>query len=334
MRWLFLGILLVSLVFISGCIDNGFPVGGKYCKAIGLCNVEEKEVEIPDVIVIKKVDIPLLKGGEITPNREVDILVTLKNKDADKPITLTYVGINPGIFSCNREGCISEEEAEEGNIGTINPGQEKTFSFKVNSPDNKGTMALEGHLEVSVKYKYTSTRLATITYVTKDTYIEYSQSEGKIPLDIINVPSDGPVELYLDISKIKQPIIIEEDSGTTPEGKYQIYLKVMNKGSGEIDKISAGSLTINFEEMELGTCSEEFGGEGCGGDSVTNTDDITIRGKKPFRYYFSFDPSSSIKDELLEEDRLTTTKKISAEAEYIYRISKKIDISVSSGAEY
>ncbi len=321
MRWLFLGILLVSLVFISGCVDNGFPVGGKYCKAIGLCNVEEKEVEIPDVIVIKKVDIPLLKGGEITPNRTFNILVTLKNKDADKPITLTYVGINPGIFTC----------VDCSDDGTINPGQEKLFNFEVNSPDNKGTMALEGHLEVSVKYKYSSTRLATITYVTKDTYIEYSQSEGKIPLDILNVPSDGPVELYLDISKIKQPIIIEEDSGTTPEGKYQIYLKVMNKGRGEIDKIKKEDLNIEFEDMVLGTCSEEFGGEGCGGrSSVNNTDDITIRGKKPFKYYFSFDPSV----DSIEDDKLTTTKKISAEAEYIYRISKKIDISVSPGAEY
>ncbi len=334
MRRLFLGILLVSLVFISGCVDNGFlPVGGKYCKAIGLCNVEEKEVEIPDVIVIKEVDIPLLKGGEITPNREVDILVTLKNRDVDNIIELEYVGINPGIFSCKQRGCISEEEAK-GSIGTINPGQEKTFSFKVSSPDNKGTMALEGHLEVSVKYKYTSTRLATITYINKNTYIEYLESGGKIPLDIINVPSEGPVELYLDISKIKQPIIIEEDSGTTPEGKYQIYLKVMNKGSGEIDKISAGSLTIEFEDMKLGTCSEEFDGEGCGGSSsVSNTEDITIRGKKPFRYYFSFDPSSLIENDL-SEDKLTTTKKISAEAGYIYRISKKIDILVSPRAEY
>ncbi len=323
MRRLFLGILLVSLVFISGCVDNGFPVGGKYCKAIGLCNVEEKEVEIPDVIVIKKVDIPLLKGGEITPNREVDILVTLKNKDADKPITLTYVGINPGIFKC--VNCSDN--------GTIRPGQEKTFSFKVNSPDNKGTMALEGHLEVSVKYEYSSTRLATITYVTEDTYIEYLESGGKIPLDIINVPSDGPVELYLDISKIKQPVIIEEDSGTTPEGKYQIYLKVINKGRGEIDKIKKEDLNIEFEDMVLGTCSEEFDGERCSGDSVKNTDDITIRGKKPFKYYFSFDPLYSIENDL-SEDRLTTTKKITAEAEYIYRISKKIDILVSPGAEY
>jgi len=312
------------------------PVGGKYCKAIGLCTVEEKTVEIPDVIVIKKIDIPLLRDGRIGPNREIDIFVTLENRDVDKPVTLTYVGINPGIFSCKRENCISEEEAKRGDkVLNINPGQEKPFSFKVTSPDNLGTISLPGHLEVSVKYEYTSTRLATITYINKSTYVEYLQSGGKIPVDIINVPSDGPVELYLDISKIKQPVIIEDESTKTSleEGKYQIYLEVLNKGSGEIDKIYPGKLTIEFEEMEFRTCSEEFGGESCSGSYVSNIKDIVVKGKKPFKYYFSFDPSDSIKDELTK-DRLTVTKKIKAKAEYIYRISKPLDILVSPRAEY
>lgn len=326
MRRLFLAILLVSVVFISGCTNNGFPpVGGKYCKAIGLCTVEEKPVEIPDVIVIKKIDIPLMAEGRIKPDREIDIFVTLENRDLDKPITLTYVGINPGIFTC----------VDCSDKGVINPGQEKTFSFKVTSPDNPGTMALEAHLEVSAKYGYTSTRLATITYITKDTYIEYLQSGGKIPVNIINVPSDGPVELNLDISKIQQPVIIDEESTKLSKGKYQIYLEVMNKGSGEIDKILPGDLTINFEKIELGTCSEEFGGESCSGNSVSNTDNITVRGQKPFRYYFSFNPSDSIENELSkDENRLTTTKKITASADYTYRIFKKVDILVSPRAEY
>ena len=327
MKRLFFGILLVSLVFVSGCTMPDFiPVGGKYCKAIGLCTVEEKTVEIPDVIVIKNIDIPLVRDGRVGPNRKIDIFVTLENRDVDKPITLTYVGINPGIFKC--VDCNKTNEK-------INPGQEKTFSFKVTSPDNSGTMALPGHLEVSVKYEYTSTRLATITYITKDTYIEYLQSGGKIPVNIINVPSDGPVELYLDISKIKQPVIIEDESTKTSleEGKYQIYLEVLNKGSGEIDKIAPGKLTINFSDMNVKSCSEEFGGESCSGSSVTNIKDIVVRGQKPFKYYFSFDPSDSIKNELTE-DRLTVTKKIIASAEYIYRISKPLDILVSPRAEY
>ncbi|RLJ02507.1 MAG: hypothetical protein DRP10_01135 [Candidatus Aenigmatarchaeota archaeon] len=325
MKRLFFGILLVSLVFVSGCtMPDSIPVGGKYCKAIGLCTVEEKTVEIPDVIVIKNIDIPVVRDGRIGPNREIDIFVTLENRDQDKPITLTYVGINPGIFKC--------VECEKTNE-KINPGQEKTFSFKLTSPDNSGTMALPGHLEVSVKYEYTSTRLATITYINKNTYIEYLQSGGKIPVDIINVPSDGPVELYLDISKIKQPVIIEDESTKTSleEGKYQIYLEVMNKGSGEIDKIAPEDLTINFRDMNVKSCSEEF--KIINKNKVKNIKPIIMRGQKPFKYYFSFDPSNSIKNELTE-DRLTVTKKIIASAEYIYRIYKPLDILVSPRAEY
>ena len=550
MRKLFVAVFLFSIIFISGCTTPG-GFGEKYCSAIGICDVKEKEVEIPDIVVIKKIDIPLVRDGRIGPNRDVDIFVTLENKDVNKIITLTYVGINPGIFTCK------EPENCEYSGETIGPGQDRVFSFKVTSPNNPGTIAIPGHLEFSVKYKYTSTRLATMTYITENTYIQYAKSGKEIPVQIINVPSDGPVELYLDISKIKQPVIVGDegaklsgmfakpkitggivlaatncndqckewgytggycssnkesghycslgycysgiysfelgsdecinyctcyteeicspncevrckDSGCTAEsepkpteckcadgtpcdqcvagfkpkycdatgnmvdncrkcgcpadkpncqsdgscttkptepsncpylscegenpvgclcgealttsqhlwccaagndgwgylasdkescqqapecaaktsepsepekpapkeeGKYQIYLEVMNKGSGEIDKISPGKLTIQFEEMELGTCSEEFGGESCSGSSVSNIKDIVVRGKKPFKYYFSFDPSDSIKDKLTG-DKLTVTKKIEAKAEYIYRISKPLDILVSPRAEY
>ncbi|RLJ04297.1 MAG: hypothetical protein DRP14_03565, partial [Candidatus Aenigmatarchaeota archaeon] len=450
MRKLFVAVFLFSIIFISGCTTPG-GFGEKYCSAIGICDVKEKEVEIPDIVVIKKIDIPLVRDGRIGPNRDVDIFVTLENKDVNKIITLTYVGINPGIFTCK------EPENCEYSGETIGPGQDRVFSFKVTSPNNPGTIAIPGHLEFSVKYKYTSTRLATMTYITENTYIQYAKSGKEIPVQIINVPSDGPVELYLDISKIKQPVIVgdegaklsgmfakpkitggiifaakicpylsceqanepnclcgealttsqhpwccaagnkgwgylasdkkscqqapecaakicpylsceqanepnclcgealttsqhpwccaagnngwgylasdkkscqqapecaaktsessEPEKTKQEEGKYQIYLEVMNKGSGEIDKIAPGNLNIYFEDMEVKSCSEEF--KIINKNKVENIKPIIIRGQKPFKYYFSFDPSSSIKSELTKnENILTITKRITANADY------------------
>ena len=412
MRKLFVAVFLFSIIFISGCTTPG-GFGEKYCSAIGICDVKEKEVEIPDIVVIKKIDIPLVRDGRIGPNRDVDIFVTLENKDVNKIITLTYVGINPGIFTCK------EPENCEYSGETIGPGQDRVFSFKVTSPNNPGTIAIPGHLEFSVKYKYTSTRLATMTYITENTYIQYAKSGKEIPVQIINVPSDGPVELYLDISKIKQPVIVgdegaklsgmfakpkitggivlaekicpylsceqanepnclcgealttsqhpwccaagnkgwgylasdkkscqqapecaaktsessEPEKTKQEEGKYQIYLEVMNKGSGEIDKIAPGNLNIYFEDMEVKSCSEEF--KIINKNKVENIKPIIIRGQKPFKYYFSFDPSSSIKSELTKnENILTITKRITANADYVYRLSKEINILVSPRAEY
>jgi len=412
MRKLFVAVFLFSIIFISGCTTPG-GFGEKYCSAIGICDVKEKEVEIPDIVVIKKIDIPLVRDGRIGPNRDVDIFVTLENKDVNKIITLTYVGINPGIFTCK------EPENCEYSGETIGPGQDRVFSFKVTSPNNPGTIAIPGHLEFSVKYKYTSTRLATMTYITENTYIQYAKSGKEIPVQIINVPSDGPVELYLDISKIKQPVIVgdegaklsgmfakpkitggiifaakicpylsceqanepnclcgealttsqhpwccaagnngwgylasdkkscqqapecaaktsessEPEKTKQEEGRYQIYLEVMNKGSGEIDKIASGNLSIYFENMEVKSCSEEF--KIINKNKVENIKPIIIRGQKPFKYYFSFDPSSSIKSELTKnENILTITKRITANADYVYRLSKEINILVSPRAEY
>ncbi len=312
LKQILVAIVLFSIIFISGCTIPELPggVGGKYCSAVGLCQVEEKEVEVPDIIVVKEVKIIPMAENRVSPDSEIDIIVTLENRDADKPVDLEYVGIsNPSIFEC----------IDCKKTGTINPGQIKTFEFKVKSPKNTGTMALPGHLEFSVKYEYTSTRLTTITFIDRETYIEYLNSDGKVETQIINVPSDGPVELYLDISKIQQPVI------TNDENNYQVYLEVRNKGNGEIDIIDKPKLKIDFTDMNLGNCSKEFD---CSGSSAENNEPIILRGKKSFRYYFSFNPTVKLKSE-----EITTVRRIDAEATYIYRLPKTIDILVSPRAE-
>lgn len=394
MRKLVLGLLLISVIFLSGCTNL---VGEKYCSAIGLCTVEETEVEIPDVIVIEDIKIPYMADGRVRPGSLQDIIITLKNRDENKPVKITYVGIsNPGIFTVKSSSATA----------TINPGQLKTFTFQVEAPDNQGTIALPGHLELSVRYEYTSHRLATITYIDREVYRQYLESGAKVNVDINNNPSDGPVELYLDISNIRQPAII--DKSRSEQESYQIYLKLINRGSGEIDKINTGNLQMEIEGASLEVCSDEFGGEGCtgststsspstngcsggsgyfdisgfpnmdcstckagpsndcickqkdgydawitvylptvqancfgggggsgttpststGGSSISNTEELTLRGTESPNYYFSFRPSLSI-----DYGSITTTKQINIEATYTYRLPQKIDILISPRAE-
>ena len=304
-------IVFLILVLFSGCIDT-LPVGGKYCSEIGLCKVEEKPVEIPDIITIEEVKVLPIVGNRVKPDAKLEIIVTLKNRDEDKPVTLTEVRINPGIFTC----IDCEEKMLE-----LNPGQIKTLTFIVTAPPNEGTLALPAHLEVSVEYKYTSSRLATITFIDRGTFVEYIEGGGKIDVSIINVPSDGPVELYLDISKIQQPVILDETT-------LNFYLEVRNKGSGEVEEIEKNALEITLENMEFVDCSEEFDGKECKEGEVTNKEPITIRGPTPKKYYFSIKPSI----ETLK-DQLTVTKKITAKAEYTYRITHPIELLVSPRAE-
>ena len=312
MKTKFLVVLLfINLILLSGCTDQ-LPIGQKYCSQIGLCKVEEKTVEVPDIIIIKDIKVLPIIGNQVKPNSEVDIIVTLENRDLEKPITLEEVRINPSIFNCQNR-CVKKGER-------INPGQIKTFSFKIKAPNNEGTLALPAHLEVSVKYNYTSTRLVTITFINEDTFKEYIEGGGKIEVPIINVPSNGPVELYLDISKIYQPVILN------PNNIYQIYLEVKNKGGGEVDGIEQKKLNISFEGMSINEASEEFN---ISGNLASNNEVIRIRGTLPRKYYFGFSPS----DFEILKGQLTVTKRIIAKAIYTYRISKSIELVVSPKAE-
>jgi len=316
-------ITILLIILFSGCTSTTpFPVGQKlYCSVVGDCNVEEKSVEIPDIIVIKEVKVLPIVGNRVRPNSSVDILVTLENKDSEKPITINDIRINPGIFVCTCKGCSCEYTSQP----KINPGQIKTFNFRVKAPDIEGTLAISATLEVSVKYSYESVRKASITFISEEVFKQYVESGKKIPVSIINVPSDGPVELYLDISKIYQPVILDR------EKSYQMYLEIRNKGSGEIEKIDKGKLTLEFENLVLEDCSDEFGGEGCkDSDNTRNTEEIVIRGNIPKKYYFSFRPSNSLK---IPSGQLTKTEIITAKASYIYRISKLIEIIISPRAE-
>ena len=308
-------ILIFAIILFSGCTTNILPVGGKYCSEIGLCEKEVKEnVEIPDIITISEIKFLPIQGNRVRPNTTLDVIVTLKNKDNNKPVELTDVRINPGIFSCSCNDCICNDS------GKMNPGQNKSFTFTIKSPDNEGTIAMEGQIRVSVNYEYASSRKATITFTNRDTVVEYIEGGKKIPVHISNVPSDGPVDLYLDISGIQQPVILENS------GPYNIYLEVRNKGSGEVEKIEKDHLTISLEDMSFEDFSEEFSEED---ENAKNNEDITIRGPNPKRYYFAIQPSGIT----LPDGQLTIVKTITAKADYIYRVSKSRNLLVSPRAQ-
>ncbi len=316
---IFATILILTVILFSGCtMPDTLPVGDKYCAEIGLCEKDVKEeVEIPDIITIKEIKFLTISGERVSPNTTVDVMVKLKNRDENKPVNLEDVRINPGIFSCGCDRCNCNDSYE------MNPGQIKSFTFTIKSPDNEGTIAMEGQVSASVKYEYTSSRKATITFTKKRTVVEYIEGGKKIPIHISNVPSDGPVDLYLDISQIQQPVILDNP------GPYNMYLEVRNKGAGEVDKIEADDLNLTMENMGFVDCSEEFGGESCSGDRVKNNKKITVRGPNPSKYYFAIDTSKVS----VPSNQLTVVKTITAKSTYTYRISKSRNLLVSPRAQ-
>jgi len=398
---------------MSGCTMPGDSPFAEGCSSVGICQVEEKEPEILDVITIEGIEVR--PEERIRPGTQVDVIVKLKNRDKNpiNEVDIESIAIDNmgGIFSCVGAGetssasgssigsdcmsicssrgysdgtCSSSPISGWSSVGSCgsdgtktcycNPssgsssggsptgsgstgvkceitgksmfsGAENNFPFTIKASDNVGSTALTGTIQVSVKYKYKSTRTTTISYLPRDVYIDYKNSGKQIATSIVNMPSDGPVEAYIDISSLGQPILY--DSGNIQP--YNVFLSVMNKGQGEISSIAPQNLKLEFEggSNTFTKCATEFGGDSCSGSSsssgssggasggagtssISNTEEIRIRGSgKEFKYYLEFKPASNLE---FVNDAMATTKLITT-VDYVYILRQKRDIKVSPNAE-
>lgn len=257
-------LVIFAVVFVSGCTETEAGIFGGSCVSAGICTREVKGPEVKDIISIEEpIKVIPAPEGRVRPGSQFNVIVYLKNNDRNtqnKPTTIEWVGIS----DLNNFQCI---KCEEKNIELV-PGQVKGVTFTLKAGDNTGTMAITSIFEVSAKYRSTSWRTTQIPVVEKQVYIDYLNSEAKMPLYITNINSDAPVELKIDDSKIEPPILYDDSSKDT---RYLLYLEVINAGSGQIDSISAGKLSLKFEGSSSGGqyaaatfnyCDDDFGGGG------------------------------------------------------------------------
>jgi hypothetical protein len=314
-------LLLQIIIMFSGCTEPNFGPGGPYCSVIGNCQVDEGPAEVIDIVSFQEIKV-LPATSSFRPGTKIDVIVTLRNMLPDEKVDLSYIGIaDMGIFKC-AEGSECSYEGQQ-----LAPSQIRTFAFSIIAPDNIGSMAIDSNIEVATIYSYGASRLTTISFVERETYIGYLNAGGKVPTHIVNKPSSGPVELSLDISNLEQPLLHDTENERT----YQVFLSVINKGGGVINRISAGNLTLEFEKdsgsdapMEFEDCSDIF--EACSGQSIASSKEIRLLGKVPHKYYLSFKPTGGIS---FTDARPIYTAKISSKASYTYRIGKTQTIRVS-----
>jgi hypothetical protein len=331
---------IALVVFLSGCVSDATnPFNQAYCSSVGNCQVEEKAAEVYDIITIEKIEARPLPEGRVRPGSTVDVYVTLKNNDKNPVNQVDILSIavsDPHLFTC------VEPDSCEIKDKKLVSGGEKGYVFTLKAPEKWGSMTETATIEVSVKYKYQSTRLTTVSYLEKETYIDYINSGKKATVSIVNMPSNGPVDAYIDISRIGQPIVYDD---ATKDEVYPVLMSVTNKGQGEISSVSPGNFKLEFES-DMGTftsCDEAFGGDTCSGSgskgtsggsasasasSVSNTEEIRIRGSTPFNYYFDFKAPGSLT--FLNDGMATTKLKTSVDYEYIIRKTYGMKVSVNA----
>lgn len=316
-------LILTLFVFFAGCTGNEFTSSGKYCSIIGNCDVYEGPQQITDMIVIQEVTVVPMANNQVSPGSELEVMVVLKNMNDDSPVTVTWLGISDAnIFTC--EECELESEV------TISPGHERPFSFTIKAPENLGSMAREGNIEVAATYEYTSAYWATISYTSLDVYKKYLETGGSVPITINLVNSDGPINFGVEFVNMEQPVVVRDDnSDDETSGAVQMNFQITNVGNGQLRLIENETLTVSFEDDygEFSVCSEEFGGEDCSGNSVSNSEEIYIYGRVPKKYYLSF--NSNLEESDFSDQDVITTKLVITAEDYKYRtnISKKIVVS-------
>ncbi|MGC9310957.1 MAG: hypothetical protein ACP5E4_04525 [Candidatus Aenigmatarchaeota archaeon] len=314
-----IAVSLLLVVFLSGCTENdiiGSSFGSEYCSAVGNCKVEEAPPRITDVLQIQTIEARPMAENRVKPDSEITLFVTVQNMHDQKPLHINWIGIS------NKQSFICSGTCEETNM-ELNPGAMRKFSFDLTSPSNSGTLAIPQTIEIAAEYSYDSSTLTTFSYMNEDTFKDYLESGARAATTLTNIASEAPVELKV-IYGFQQPAIYDEDKD------YQIFLEVHNLGGGEIKRIEADDLSLTFEDNagSFTECSEEFGST-CSGDTVTNSEEIRIMGKKPYRYYFNFNPSGS--PDFSHTPVVTTI--LRTNANYEYRISRLYDILVSPRAQ-
>ncbi|MBN2095254.1 MAG: hypothetical protein JW727_04350 [Candidatus Aenigmarchaeota archaeon] len=320
-------ILLIALTFLSGCTDSSF--GGSSCSVIGNCKTDKKDVEVPDIIQITSAEVSPAPNGRVSPNSEVNIRVVLKNvnKDPDGSVTVSSFAVsNAHLLTC--VDCTAKFNGKE--TFEMVPGQERAYIFKLKTPEIDA-MAATVTPEIAVKYDYRSTRLVTLTYVKKETYLDYLNSGKKLTVTISDLASQGPVELNFDMTYISdQPLIYEEGGSGEEDSKSSraVWLSVINKGSGEISEIAPDNLRVGFEDNKgkIVDCSETFrdGDIKDWGSWALNKQPIRVLSQNPQRYYFYFEPT-----DLDLEDKEFEIVRLFATADYTYRVKKQVEMTVS-----
>ncbi len=310
--------LICSLMFIiilfSGCTAEDLPIGGEFCAKIGLC--EKKVVEErPEVIIIK--EIKVLPSKEVKANEDVDVYITLKNKDSEKELKDVEAKIsNPGDFGCkNPTNCLYKL--------TMHPLQEKTLHFKLKAPNFQGTMHIPETLTFSVSFKYDSHTTKSVWLIGKEKYKKYLEAGRRVPTTLSESKSKGPVRIDLSIDA-EQPVSIDMDGK-----KINLYLQMNNAMDGIVSEFDSLDLSINCPPGEASLQFSDWDNETFSG---TTTDlhchkktEIAFYGKSSPKYYFVLNAAGN-------ENSEVTQCTVSADAIYKYEISRNFEIVIEGSS--
>jgi len=307
----FFSLLVLSVVFVSGCIDLGGIFGSN------VINVQQTTIPNSerDPLIIKSAT--TLPTGLVLPDQDVKLITILQNKDNLKIAHNVFVDLfNPSIFKCiypdgsfaGGRPCVTEDiKFSRANWNNLLPGEESQVIFNLKSPSENEIAGIKQTttLDYKASYDFESSLSYVVPVVDVQEIISRQQANEKTTVQISKSHSTGPVQIDAELQGAQYIL----------DGQKAVMLfKIKNVGSGTL-KDSVIENTIGLEERG----ASEFWGDivkkvigflaAAGSQESTTNEQRIIKGfiiKFPDDFQLVNWPGKDTKDPLFACD--TTTK--------------------------
>ena len=290
---------LLLIVLISGCTIPGGLIPGT-----GPTTKEQS----PDLVIVQNLNV--IPAPPINAGDQFSISFEIKNQD--EVVSVDDVSYN--LFDKGK--CtvkLSGDEEVTTTPFSLDPLQSefREWTFKAPSSDDIGHLSVTCPMRFMVTYTHTATSQIDIDVINNDR-LSQLQKAGQTPsfTPTLTIGS-GPIKTYFDFGA-SMPV---RNETTLP-----IYITVEDKGTGLLENIKDGKLTITFPTgFTVSDCTKFI----CTGVVCKNSGDIQmIRKKSPQIRCSITTPAETIEK----------TYYIRADLEYTYNIVQEASVEIKPTA--
>jgi len=226
MKKIFLSLVLLSLVFVSGCTD--FP-GME--SLFGPGEGGEKVVEeSPDILVIENKNI--IPNPPINANDDFTLSFTVKNQDDISEVENVEMQLYDwGVCKPGDNADFTSETGKYtkplGAGGTLSPQQEDYVELEFTSPDNDQIAEMEATCPVRyrVNYDYEAKTQVDMMVISKEELKQKERAGESVYFTPTETIGRGPIKVYIRFGK-SSPV---ETGEVLP-----VFIDIEDKGSGSI----------------------------------------------------------------------------------------------------
>jgi len=253
-------VLLIGIVFVSGCIE-----GIDLFKGLMGGEQEVKE-QTPDIIVTQNLNI--IPNPPLTAENEFSVIFDMKNQDKVNSIKDVSVKLYDwgacGIMRSDRDPDFSPDPEKwsysrgvySREFYELVPQQEERIEFRLKAPTNEEIGFIETDCPVKwlIDYKYSSITQDDFTIISRSRLNELQRAgESWTGTDNPMYIGAGPVKIYFDW---KTPMPVQSKSSV------QFSVRIQDKGVGDYIEVKEETLFIKvpntWDDTNLGCPADKF----------------------------------------------------------------------------